>query len=87
MCEVEDESDTHHLWRNRRTWWVAFTVLLDGYRQERIRKSLGTRNLETARARRDALLTEYASRPEVKLAVRPPRPRPAIILPDTCESC
>ena len=87
MCNVEDETANHHLWRNRRTWWVAFTVLLDGYRQERVRRSLGTRDLETARVRRDELLRDYAARPSVSLAVRPPRPRPAVILPTTCESC
>ena len=85
--DVDDLGANHHLWRNRRTWWIAFTVLLDGYRQERVRRSLGTRDLETARIRRDALLQDYARRPSVTLAVRPSRPRPAVILPTTCESC
>ena len=86
MCE-QDEAANHHLWRNRRTWWIAFTVVLDGYRQERVRRSLGTRDLETARARRDELLRDYANRPSVAVAHRPVRPRPAIILPTTCEGC
>lgn len=88
--ESEDvDSPNHHLWRNRRTWWVAFTVILDGYRQERIRRSLGTRDLATARARRDALLREYAARPSVELALRPrsrtPRFEPSHLTP--CEPC
>lgn len=52
-------NDNHHLWRNGRLWWVAFTVLNDGWRQERIRRSLGTANVEEARRRRDALFDEY----------------------------
>lgn len=87
MSDTNGGADTHHLWRNRRTWWIAFTIVLDGYRQERIRQSLGTRDLEVARARRDALLRDYATRPHVQLTVRPPRPRPAVIVPIACEGC
>ena len=86
MCEVKDEAANHHLWRNRRTWWVAFTVVLDGSRQERVRRSLGTRDLEIARARRDELLRDYAARPSVTLAVRPTRSRSVAILPTACET-
>jgi hypothetical protein len=64
----------HHLWRNGSMWWVAFTVLHDGYRQVRIRRSLGTRNVEEARRRRDALMQEYEDRNGVSLSVRLPRP-------------
>ena len=63
-------NENHHLWRNRRTWWTAFTVLLDGHRQERIRRSRGTRDLALARMRRDAMMREYAARPGVSLSVR-----------------
>ena len=88
MSETCGEPDTHHLWRNRRTWWVAFTIVLDGYRQQRIRQSLGTRDLDVARERRDALLREYAARPRVQLTVRPHRVRPpAGILPIAYEGC
>ena len=48
MTESDADSPNHHLWLNRRTWWVAFTVILDGYRQERVRRSLGTRDLDHA---------------------------------------
>jgi hypothetical protein len=81
MTEAEDDSDNHHLWLNRRTWWVAFTVLRDGYRQERIRLSLGTRDVATARLRRDALMKEYADRPAVALSVRLARS----IMPRQCD--
>jgi hypothetical protein len=53
----------HHLWRNGRLWWIAFTVVYDNWRQERVRRSLGTADVEEARRRRDALLRDYASLP------------------------
>jgi hypothetical protein len=62
----------HHLWRNRGTWWVAFTIVHDGHRQERIRRSLRTRDLAVARHRRDRVLQEYAARPGVSLSLRYP---------------
>ncbi len=46
----------HHLWRNGRFWWIAYTVIIDGWRQERIRHSLKTDDLLDARRRRDELL-------------------------------
>lgn len=64
------EPVNHHLWRNRRTWWVAFTVVHDGHRQERIRRSLGTQEVEVARLRRDALMREYAALPGAQLSIR-----------------
>jgi hypothetical protein len=57
----------HHLWRNGRLWWIAFTVVYDGWRQERVRRSLGTADVEEARRRRDALLLDYASRPAAEV--------------------
>ncbi|MBI2220630.1 MAG: hypothetical protein HYU53_05425 [Acidobacteria bacterium] len=53
----------HHLWRNGRLWWIAFTVVYDGWRQERVRRSLGTADLEEARRRRDDLLHQFATQP------------------------
>lgn len=58
----------HHLWRNGRLWWIAFTVLYDGWRQERIRRSLGTANLEDARRRRDELIEQFAALPGAEVA-------------------
>src|SRR6266542_3498559 len=42
----------HHLWKNGRLWWIAFTLIHDGWRQERVRQSLGTDSLQDARRRR-----------------------------------
>ena len=58
----------HHLWRNGRLWWVAFTVIYDGWRQERIRRSLETADLEEARRRRDNLFQQYALIPSADVA-------------------
>lgn len=53
-CDLPEERNlTHHLWRNGRFWWIHFTVLFAGYRQERIRFSLRTPDLAEARRRRD----------------------------------
>jgi len=61
--DVAREDPDHHLWRNGRLWWIAFTVHLPGWRKERVRTSLGTADLLEARRRRDDLLRRY---PEVR---------------------
>lgn len=60
----------HHLWRNGRLYWVAFTVHLPGWRKERIRRSLGTADLEEARRRRDLVFAQVEREPEVTLSLR-----------------
>ena len=60
----------HHLWRNGRLWWVAFTVHLPGWQKERVRLSLGTDDLGEARQRRDQLLSEYPHRRGCELSLR-----------------
>ena len=60
----------HHLWRNGRLYWVAFTVHLPGWQKERIRLSLGTADLAEARLRRDAVLNEYPHRRKCTLSLR-----------------
>ena len=69
---VNGPADNHHLWRNRRTWWVAFTIVCDGHRQERIRQSLATRDVETARTLRDQVMRAYQARPGVVVSLRRP---------------
>jgi len=77
----------HHLWRNGRLWWVAFTVLYDGWRQERVRRSLGTADLEQARRRRDELFAQYAAYPNAQVTAiaraqaRAPQAAPAVFAP------
>jgi hypothetical protein len=60
----------HHLWRNGRLWWVAFTVHLPGWQKERVRRSLGTADLREARTRRDALLSSYPETRGCALSLR-----------------
>lgn len=46
----------HHLWNNHGTWWVHFTLHLPDFTKQRVRRSLATRCVKTARRRRDAVL-------------------------------
>ena len=57
------EDPDHHLWRNGRLWWIAFTVHLPSWQKERVRCSLGTADVVEARRRRDEVLRRY---PEVR---------------------
>lgn len=60
----------HHLWRNGRLWWVAFTVHLPGWQKDRVRLSLGTDDVREARRRRDQILREYPAVRGCQLSVR-----------------
>lgn len=60
----------HHLWRNGRLWWTAFTVHRPDWTAERVRRSLGTADLAEARRRRDALLAACATEPGCALSLR-----------------
>jgi hypothetical protein len=60
----------HHLWRNGRLWWVAFTVHLPGWQKERVRLSLGTADLVEARRRRDQVLRDYPWATGCELSLR-----------------
>ena len=57
-----DVNPDHHLWRNGRFWWVAFTLIHDGWRQERVRRSLKTADVAEARRRRDAIFATVCRR-------------------------
>jgi hypothetical protein len=46
----------HHLWNNNGTWWCHYTEHRPDFTKQRIRASLGTKNLTEARLRRDQLL-------------------------------
>ena len=49
---ASETNPNHHLWKNGRLWWLAVTLLHDGWRQERVRQSLGTDDILEARRRR-----------------------------------
>jgi len=68
--ELAEPDPDHHLWRNGRLWWIAFTVHLPGWQKERVRQSLGTDDLIEARRRRDELLARYPETRECELSLR-----------------
>jgi len=57
---ASETNPNHHLWKNGRLWWLAVTLLHDGWRQERVRQSLGTDDVLEARRRRDHVLGRFA---------------------------
>ena len=59
---VDDSNPRHHLYKNGRLWWTHLTVHHSGFKKRRIRRSLGTANLEEAIARRDRIFEEIAIR-------------------------
>lgn len=73
-AEAQHNPD-HHLWRNGRLWWVAFTVHLPGWQKERVRLSLGTADRREARRRRDELFARYPSARDCQLSLRVEPPR------------
>jgi hypothetical protein len=60
----------HHLWNNHGTWFLHYTVHPTPFTKDRVRRSLGTKDLATARERRDAFFAH--------LAVPAPRVRPEV---------
>jgi hypothetical protein len=60
---VEPRNPTHHLWNNNGVWWIHYTVHFD-HRKRRVRRSLRTRSLSDAIARRDALLVRITGEGE-----------------------
>lgn len=53
-------AEDHHIWNNNGTWWCHYTVHKADYTKERVRVSLGTRDRDEARERRDLLLDGVA---------------------------
>ena len=69
-AELTAEDPDHHLWRNGRLWWIAFTIHLPGWQKERVRTSLGTADVVEARRRRDELLRRYPQERGCALSLR-----------------
>ncbi|MFM7280536.1 MAG: hypothetical protein ACKO32_02020 [Planctomycetia bacterium] len=51
---IDPSNLDHHLWNNHGIWWCHYT-LHRGERKRRVRLSLGVREVEAARRRRDQL--------------------------------
>jgi hypothetical protein len=58
---VRAENPNHHLWNNHGTWFLHYTVHPTSFTKDRVRRSLGTKDLATARDRRDAFLAHLAA--------------------------
>ena len=58
---VRSDNPNHHLWNNHGTWFLHYTIHPTPYTKERIRRSLGTKDLEVARERRDSFFAHLAS--------------------------
>lgn len=58
---VRAENPNHHLWNNHGTWFLHYTVHPTPFTKERIRRSLGTKDVKIARARRDAFFETLAT--------------------------
>ncbi len=52
------ENPNHHLWNNHGTWFVHYVVHPTPFTKERVRRSLGTKDVNEARRLRDAILHE-----------------------------
>ena len=58
---ISEANPNHHLWNNNGTWFLHYTVHPTPFTKERIRRSLGTKDLKVARERRDAFFAHLAS--------------------------
>jgi hypothetical protein len=64
---IDESNENHHLWNNNGTWWIHYTIYPTPVTAERIRHSLRTSDISTARERRDALFQKLLN-PTTRLA-------------------
>ena len=69
---VRAENANHHLWNNHGTWFLHYTIHPTPFTKERIRRSLGTKDLTIARERRDSFFAQLTAEAE-KTATLPGR--------------
>jgi hypothetical protein len=58
---VDAENPNHHLWDNHGTWFLHYTIHPTPFTKERIRRSLGTKDVRVARERRDNFFATLAT--------------------------
>ncbi len=58
---VRPDNENHHLWNNHGTWFLHYTVHPTPFTKERIRRSLGTKDVAVARERRDSFFAQLAA--------------------------
>ena len=59
---IAADNPNHHLWNNHGTWFLHYTVHPTPFTKERIRRSLGTKDLDLARSRRDAFFSHVVGK-------------------------
>ena len=57
---ISEANPNHHLWNNNGTWFLHYTVYPTPFTKERIRRSLGTKDVNLARERRDQFFAHLA---------------------------
>ncbi len=57
-----DTNPNHHLWLNNGTWWLYFTLRSSTGGARRYRRSLKTKDIETARRRRNGILNDLQTK-------------------------
>jgi hypothetical protein len=57
---VRAENLDHHLWNNHGTWFLHYTAHPTPFTKQRVRRSLGTKDVRVARARRDAFFAHLS---------------------------
>ena len=70
---VRAENPNHHLWNNHGTWFLHYTIHPTPFTKERIRRSLGTKDLAVARERRDSFFAMLALEATKAAAAAPAR--------------
>ncbi len=60
-----EKDPNQRLWNDRGMWWCHLTVHKNDATSERLRFSLKTRDLESARDRRDRILRDIAEHYEI----------------------
>ena len=60
---VDAENPNHHLWDNHGTWFLHYTIHPTPFTKERIRRSLGTKDVNVARQRRDSFFATLGNLP------------------------
>ncbi len=75
---VSLENPNHHLWNNHGTWFLHYTVHPTPFTKERIRRSLGTKDVQVARERRDSFFALLAADAARSTTARGPALRKAV---------
>ncbi len=60
---VRAQNPNHHLWINNGTWFLHYTLYPTAFTRQRIRRSLGTKDINAARSRRDRFFAQLLARP------------------------